>query len=792
LQNINLQTTMSNWQEICKEQLARLEQASVLADRLSALCNRVPTEVPEEARRKLDEERPRLERQLERLRANRFEVAVIGLEKAGKSALLNAWLGTEILPSADERCTYTTTELWSAPTEEAQELRIEYRAVIEIEAMLAQQKAVANPDQNLQNDIAETKRWMAQILKYAGLPETVRSFRELTEITEELKQAVFENRPQARAIRRIQLKTTALRSDRDIVFHDVPGFDSPVEMHRKQAERKLSECDAIIFAKLMANPTLTGPVLNLLRLADAEDPHVKVADKVFVVLTRADSVSTKDEFHNLWEKNKLEWPGVPSERILPVCATARLAQLGTGSPETNAKGRVGLQRLDELGVNNGIEALRDSVDHYIDHERIGVLKRRCDALMTGIGDCARRIIDELEPRYARMAEEGDIEDQSTREFNRWWGSEWASIEEDFLNWYGREIEGRSDPDAPPIEHKKLTELRKSYAGKVTELLGNLKTTERMKDIYGAENIHTVVPADGNKAIRDQLYTELDTLLCDQLPAALTQFLRDIIDQMMDKGQKSLFGISDIRQEWLDHHEKQSWARINHGFETLFLRFGRVALKAFIPVRLEERGRLVGDMAADLKTLEVFYDGKGRASNKSNLTDYLRLGLWVATQVGMVPPSVKTAVDAATGKPPDSSIGGLLNTPPGKPKPVNRGDWNPFRESDEGPRRPRNFEEVVKEIKCDLEALEDYLQNSVFNAAGFVTFSEQELLRLRNRFLDLESKERRWHAIVQREVRRQNSNVPFTTANQLQDFRARREIAVELSQVRELYGKLGCV
>lgn len=780
---------MSNWQETCKEQLGRLEQASALADRLSNLCNRAPTEVPEEARRRLDQERPRLQRQLERLRANRFEVAVIGLEKAGKSALLNAWLGSEVLPSADERCTYTTTELWSAPTEEAQELRIEYRAVAEIEAMLAQQKAVPNPDLYLQNDIAETEQLMARISHYAGSPETLRSFRELTEINEELKRAVFENRAQARAIRRIQLKTTKLRSDRDIVFHDVPGFDSPVKMHREQAERKLRECDAIIFAKLMANPNLTGPVLDLLRLADAEDPHVKVADKVFVVLTKADSASTRAQFDQWRDKNQSEWSGVPSGRILPVCATARLAQLGTGAPETNQVGRVGLGRLAELGVDDGIEALKASVDHYIDHERVGVLTRRCDALVSSIRECAREILDDLGPCYAKVADEGDIKHQSNLEFYRWWGSEWARIEEDFKNWYIQEIDGRTEPDAPLSEHKKLTELRACYGDKVTELLGSLKTTQpdKMKAIYTAGGtIHVPVPADGNKAIRDQLYTEIDTLLCNQLPVALTGFLRAIIDQIIEAGQERLFGIADIRQEWLDHREKLSWERINHGFETLFLRFGRVALKAFIPVRLEERHRLVEEMAADIKTLEAFYDGK--ASNGPNLRDYLLAGLSLATQVGMVPPIVKTAVDKATCKPP-SSIKDLTGTAPGNPKSSNRENWTPFQDSEEGPRKPRNYEEVVKEIKIDLQALEDYLKNSVFNAAGFVTFSAQELERMRNRYLELENKERRWQGIVEREIERKNPRVPFTAANQLQDFRLRREIAVELGQVRELYGRI---
>jgi tRNA U34 5-carboxymethylaminomethyl modifying GTPase MnmE/TrmE len=84
---------MATWLETCQQQLARLEITSVLADKLVTLCNKTGVDIAPELVQKLNAEQARLNRQLERLHANRFEVAVIGLEKAGKSALLNAWLG---------------------------------------------------------------------------------------------------------------------------------------------------------------------------------------------------------------------------------------------------------------------------------------------------------------------------------------------------------------------------------------------------------------------------------------------------------------------------------------------------------------------------------------------------------------------------------------------------------------------------------------------------------------------------------------------------------------------------
>ena len=46
-----------------------------------------------------------------KLKNQEFSIAVVGLEKAGKSTLSNALLGYSILPEYTQRCTYTTTRI---------------------------------------------------------------------------------------------------------------------------------------------------------------------------------------------------------------------------------------------------------------------------------------------------------------------------------------------------------------------------------------------------------------------------------------------------------------------------------------------------------------------------------------------------------------------------------------------------------------------------------------------------------------------------------------------------------
>ena len=46
-----------------------------------------------------------------KLEKNTFDVSIVGLEKTGKSTFANAFMGIDILPTKDARCTYTATNI---------------------------------------------------------------------------------------------------------------------------------------------------------------------------------------------------------------------------------------------------------------------------------------------------------------------------------------------------------------------------------------------------------------------------------------------------------------------------------------------------------------------------------------------------------------------------------------------------------------------------------------------------------------------------------------------------------
>jgi hypothetical protein len=781
---------MTTWLETCQQQLARLEKTAVLADKLVTLGNKTGVDITPELLKKLNSERPRLNRQLERLHANRFEVAVIGLEKAGKSALLNAWLGQEILPSARERCTFTSTEIWSAQTEQDQLLQIQYYSQDEINE-LQQQRSNAllgllgeRERKEIQEDFDDTEQNLNAIYEFTRHTEGFsQSFIDISEINEQLQAAIFRNRAQSLAIKRIQLKTVRLRSDRDIVFHDVPGFNSGIQMHAEQAIERLKHCDAIIYAKEMKQPSITGPEKEMLVIADAEDPSIRVADKVFVVLTQADALDDQIDFKDTLAKHKNYWPTVPERRLLPVCARSHLVEFGIPSEDTlrRTKSADDKGKMKKLGINDGIPALKEAVNHYIDHERALVLEKRCDALVNNIRQIASDILTKLEPIYGTVVVDGDAQEDDLigKEFNQWWGREWQRIKKDFDVWYAEVIQGRKEADAIGSEHQELAALRAAYDSKIESLLSELTTAQpdELKRIYTAGGaISMPDPREGNYKIREELFREIQKKFETEMTDQLAQALQALIDQIVQKTQALLWNTEEVRRTLLHSHADESLeqARIRHGFQVLFLRFSRVAVEAFIAKPLQARERLLSERAAEIKTLEAFYQGADKAKQEGGLTHYLRFGLW--EKLVSPPATTRSRGKAANAQ---EAVAAIMPEVITIAKKV-------MEEQQEKAPEPNNFDAVVAEINGDLAALEDYLKNSVFYAAGFITYCNQELERIRNRFKEMEDNDRQWIGIIRTAVKyEKNSAIPYSIAHSKRDFRLRREIALELKEIREI-------
>ena len=141
-----------DWKTASSFYAQRLEEALTIyrhASHLARLSQVRKFGISPETDQRLRDEAEQAERQKNRLKRGEFRIAVVGLEKAGKSTFVNAWLGCDLLPAKSQRCTFTTTQIYSVPDESQQRLEIEPKNFEQFNQLRRDlEKVTKGPDQS--------------------------------------------------------------------------------------------------------------------------------------------------------------------------------------------------------------------------------------------------------------------------------------------------------------------------------------------------------------------------------------------------------------------------------------------------------------------------------------------------------------------------------------------------------------------------------------------------------------------------------------------------------------------
>lgn len=362
--------------------------------------------MPQELKSKLFELHGLNSELLERVRNNSFEIAIVGLEKAGKSTFANALIGLDILPAKEERCTYTSSCVKYADQTYAEveyytsgefnerfesNLRAlgadfdsyEYGRVTlaELEAKINENDLDANR-RNILEDVSDMIR-----SEFAIMPLLGKSDQHFNEAS--MKDAEFRNLIQnpdrtdgeyvpkpSFAVKKITVYSDKLEDMRNCIIYDVPGFDSPTAIHMEQTKERMDKADAIILIANASKPSLTGPQLTIFSSAVDSD-NIPFNEKVFVFANRADE--SKDLEYNMGTlKNDLDKYHIlrknDSNRLIPGSAYAALCIAG-GREDDQA-----VANLKANGISDGIEEIKKKLKEYNDVVRIHVIEKRVENL----------------------------------------------------------------------------------------------------------------------------------------------------------------------------------------------------------------------------------------------------------------------------------------------------------------------------------------------------------------------------------------------------------------------------
>ena len=724
-------------------------------------------EVPSQLTEILMQEAIPANRQLERLRKREFRIAVVGLEKAGKSTFINAWLECDLLPAKGGRCTFTTTQIYSVKSESEQRLEVQTRSEEQFIHLLKELETVGAKEDL--NTIRENEITLKQVRREGNL---VIPFTRLEDIREQLKKYVADEK-YAHAVLEARLYTNKLAQAEGIVFYDVPGSDSGLAKHVDEAQQMLSDCDAVIVIQRFRS--IREAELEIIKFTEQGDKNVTIADKLFVFLSHIDSLGSPEALKTHITEASQDWSkraNLPVNRIVSGSAGAYLilnnlaeehTQLEIGQAsniQDKLKTLTGIIDDEMLKTQaTGIPEIKQKIFNYINTERVAILKKRCEASIDKIVSTSEDIHHFVSQRFPENPEEAQRFEEERRriDFSEWWHRKWEQIKADLQNFYETSAINKPLEKVNNESSSSIEKFKERYGQLLASEMAKLRqeTLRKKEIIFDANSFPDFDKAKANYAWRDDLYGDVRKFL-DALARQLAAELKDEALKLVDYMSSLLWGSSQVKERLIGYSEQEFLTRLENSLSVLFLRFARPVAEALIrgPVNSDTRSQIVKLLGADVELIDNYYQGDEPAFRV--LKKYVKYGSDL-----LFNPSLRQQVLGVT-EIAKNVIGMTVDTV------IDLADQlTPPREV------------VTFEVTNDINAFEEYLRHGIFEAAGFESYCIQELRGLVDIFRE---KEGTWAGVAQNEWYKENPQLVAELPANLKSQEFNLEVSERLRQL----------
>ncbi len=482
---------------------------------------------------------------LRKLRDEEFTIAIVGLEKAGKSTLGNALLKLMVLPEYSERCTYTTTEIKAGEHNigeiifySVEEFENDFKKRLELLKWQGDMDfrsidleefndfwdgvAINDPaTYHLHNgttveDIRAIVQGREVIQSLLG--KSAKQFaddaingsefkRYITGIDGYYNSGAVIRSAHPYAVRKVNIQSANLVEFPNAIIYDVPGFDSPTSLHKEQTEEMLKRSDAIILVVNAGDtPNINGPQLEMLLKGKDED-GIMLYEKAFVFGNKIDKANNRqvalDNIAALKNDSANKYRIALEKHILAGSAKAYLEDNGIVSEDELRRGRVDVSStLQEWDMSNGIDELKWALEEYYQEDRFGVIRKRSNIVLRE----AKKFLSEL---LLKTEAEGDkVVDASNRYVQRLTGdiARFSGVAKEI----GRKWQGNiNNPELLPFSH--------GVIDKVAELFPYLEAEDERLAVIERETL--VDSANSYPA------TRIDSEIREQLQS---QFMRNVV------------------------------------------------------------------------------------------------------------------------------------------------------------------------------------------------------------------------------------------------------------------------
>ena len=748
-----------DWKTASSYYETRLTDALNIQRHAVNLANLPQAEVPPKLKQILIQEAQPARRQLERLKKREFRIAVVGLEKAGKSTFVNAWLECDLLPAKGGRCTFTTTQIYSVEHESEQRLEVQAKTEAEFINLLKElEKAQAQEDINT----IRTNEITLQEVRQEG--NLTFPFTRLEDIREPLKKYVADEK-YAHAVLEARLYTNKLAQAEGIVFYDVPGLDSGLAKHVDEAQEMLSDCDAVILVQRFTS--LREKELEIIKFTEQGDKNVTVADKLFVFLSRIDSLGSAEAMKTHIQEAAQDWlkrANLPNHRIVSGSAGAYLLLNNIAGEQTKLE--IGdthviqshLQRLtgiDDVEIlktdATGMPIIKEKIFDYINTERVAILRKRCEASLNTIISTSEEIYRLVSKNHPENPEQAKLFAENNQRvlFAEWWNQKWLIIKADLQKYYDTYVVNKAVEDLTANSLTQIEKFRAGYLEIVDQEMQKLRgeTFKKKDTIFLANSNPEFDRMKANFAWREDLYNDISRLLSNiarQLALELQHESLNLVTYMTSL----LWGSDQVKARLIENSEDYFLAKLENSLSVLFLRFARPVAEALIrgPVNSDTRNKIIKGLGVDIEIVDNYYSGKEPAY--SVLKRYVKYGADLLFNL-----EVRQQVLGITGIVTGIATAAINNEIP--------------------------QQAVIFEVENDINAFEEYLKFAIFNAASFESYCIQELKGLVDSFRE---KEGTWTGVALNEWLQENPLLLAEIPNNLKSQTSNLEVSERLRQL----------
>jgi GTPase Era involved in 16S rRNA processing len=755
-----------DWKTASSYYEARLSNALNVCRHAVDLANLPQAEVPSKLKEILLHEEKPARRQLERLKKREFRIAVVGLEKAGKSTFINAWLECDLLPAKAARCTFTTTQIYSVTNESEQKLEVQTKTDEQFQELLNNLKAIGAQEDL--DTIDKNQTTLSQVRRDGNI--TI-PFTRLEDIREPLRKYIADER-YAHAVLEVRLYTSKLAQAEGIVFYDVPGLDSGLAKHVDEAQQMLSDCDTVILVQRFTS--LREKELEIIKFTELGDQNVTVADKLFVFLSRIDSQATPEALKQHLEEAAQDWlkrAKLPQKRIVSGSAGAYLVLNGLAERQTQLEigeasaiedrlrmltGIDDRETLNQKGT--GIPEIKERIFYYINTERVSILKKRCEAYLTNILDTSEQIRYLTSQKYPENPEDAKQveEDRKRIQFSEWWTKKWEYIKAELQTFYNSSVASK-DSDSSVNTLSSIEKFRQRYLQVVEKEIQTLreKTFNKKDRIFAANSNPDFDRVKVNFLWREDLYIDVSETL-SSIASQLAVELQEEAFKLVEYMRSLLWGSEQVKARLIENSDDYFLEMLERSLSVLFLRFARPVSEALIrgPVKSDTRNDIIKSLGVDIEIIDNYYSGEEPAFEV--LKRYVKYGPDL-----LFNPKVRQEVLGVTG----------IATP--------TGEVSKEVASDTANNLPTPQDSVVFEVENDINAFEEYLRSAIFDAAGFESYCLQELKGLVDSFRD---KKGTWIGVAYNEWLQGNPSLLSEVPANLKSQELNLEVSERLRQL----------